>query len=184
MSVSSSSPKCYPAMQAGRIYAAVLVFRGRPDTSGRNDIRSSALQSWSTLADVIIAIRAQRRNRHGSAWPAASTIHRAVAAELARSGLLGRVAPCLTFSRWFRQQNRIRFGASIFKRSFECGNGERCFTVTDAFSRFVLHCQVIDNLGHEEVDRICDALARADWFDSQCHRTHSKSTSASCVSES
>ncbi len=47
-----------------------------------------------------------------------------------------------------------------FKGSFECGNGERCdtFTVTDAFSRFVLYCQAIDNLGHEEVDRICDAL--------------------------
>src|SRR5438874_2156746 len=32
-----------------------------------------------------------------------------------------------------------------FKGSFECGNGERCdtFTVTDAFSRFVLHCQAI-----------------------------------------
>lgn len=49
-----------------------------------------------------------------------------------------------------------------FKGSFECGNRERCdtFTVTDAFSRFVLHCQAIDNLGHEEVDRICDALMK------------------------
>ncbi len=49
-----------------------------------------------------------------------------------------------------------------FKGSFECGNGERCdtFTVTDAFSRFVLYCQVIDSLGHEAVDRICDVLIR------------------------
>jgi hypothetical protein len=49
-----------------------------------------------------------------------------------------------------------------FKGSFECGNGERCdtFTVTDAFSRFVLHCQAIENLGHEEVDRICDVLMK------------------------
>ena len=49
-----------------------------------------------------------------------------------------------------------------FKGSFECGNGERCdtFTVTDAFSRFVLHCQAIENLGYEEVDRICDVLMK------------------------
>ena len=49
-----------------------------------------------------------------------------------------------------------------FKGSFECGNGERCdtFTVTDAFSRFVLYCQAIDDLGHEQVDRICDALMK------------------------
>jgi transposase InsO family protein len=46
-----------------------------------------------------------------------------------------------------------------FKGSFECGNGERCdtFTVTDAFSRFVLCCQAIESLGYEAVDRICDA---------------------------
>lgn len=49
-----------------------------------------------------------------------------------------------------------------FKGSFECGNGDRCdtFTVTDAFSRFVLYCRAINNLGHEEVDRICDALMK------------------------
>ncbi len=49
-----------------------------------------------------------------------------------------------------------------FKGSFECGNGERCdtFTVTDAFSRFVLYCQAIDNLNHQEVDRVCDDLMK------------------------
>jgi hypothetical protein len=49
-----------------------------------------------------------------------------------------------------------------FKGSFECGNGERCdtFTVTDAFSRFVLYCQAIDNLGHEAVNQICDTLMK------------------------
>ena len=47
-----------------------------------------------------------------------------------------------------------------FKGSFDCANGERCdtFTVTDAFSRFILHCQSIPNLSHDEVDRICDGL--------------------------
>ncbi len=49
-----------------------------------------------------------------------------------------------------------------FKGSFECVNGDRCdtFTVTDAFSRFILHCQAINNLSHEEVDRICNELMR------------------------
>ena len=34
-----------------------------------------------------------------------------------------------------------------FKGSFECAHGERCntFTVTDAFRRFVLHCQAVNN---------------------------------------
>lgn len=49
-----------------------------------------------------------------------------------------------------------------FKGSFDCSNGERCdtFTVTDAFSRYVLHCQAIDSLSHDEVDRICDELMK------------------------
>jgi transposase InsO family protein len=49
-----------------------------------------------------------------------------------------------------------------FKGSFECGNGERCntFTVTNAFSRFVLHCQAIEGLNHQEVDRVCDELMK------------------------
>jgi hypothetical protein len=36
----------------------------------------------------------------------------------------------------------------------------RCdtFTVTDAYSRFILYCQAVPNLNHEEVDKICDAL--------------------------
>lgn len=33
-------------------------------------------------------------------------------------------------------------------------------TVTDAFSRFVLHCQAIDSLGQDEIDRICDELMK------------------------
>jgi hypothetical protein len=41
------------------------------------------------------------------------------------------------------------------------GNLECAATLTvDAFSRFVLYCQAIDKLSHEEVDRICDALMK------------------------
>lgn len=39
----------------------------KPDTSGRNDMRSAEVQRWSTSADVLIAIRVRCRNRHGSA---------------------------------------------------------------------------------------------------------------------
>jgi len=94
-------------------------------------------------------------------WPAASTIHRAVAAAgLVRLARKRRTVPYVQPLIPAIRPNQV--WCMDFKGSFECGNGERCdtFTVTDAFSRFVLYCQAIDNLGHEEVDRICDALMK------------------------
>ncbi len=94
-------------------------------------------------------------------WPSASTIHRAVAAAgLVRSVRKRRTVPYVQPLIEATRPNQV--WCMDFKGSFECGNGERCdtFTVTDAFSRFVLHCQAIDNLGHEEVDRICEALMK------------------------
>ncbi len=94
-------------------------------------------------------------------WPAASTIHRAVAAAgMIRLARKRRTVPYVQPLVPATRPNQV--WCMDFKGSFECGNGERCdtFTVTDAFSRFVLYCQAIDNLGHEEVDRICDALMK------------------------
>jgi transposase InsO family protein len=105
-------------------------------------------------------IRARlQRIDSGQYWPASSTIHRLMAA----AGLVGvprkrRVVPYIQSLVPATEPNQV--WCMDFKGSFECGNGERCdtFTVTDAFSRFVLHCQAINNLGHQEVDRICDEL--------------------------
>ena len=92
-------------------------------------------------------------------WPAASTISKI----LNSSGLTAK-----------RTKKRVtRFSEPLadvkrpnqvwcmdFKGTFDCGNSERCdtFTVTDAYSRFILYCQAVPNLNHEEVDKICDAL--------------------------
>jgi transposase InsO family protein len=93
--------------------------------------------------------------------PAASTIHRAVqAAGLIRVARRRRTVHYVQPLAPATRPNEI--WCMDFKGSFECGNGDRCdtFTVTDAFSRFVLYCQAINNLSHEEVDRICDELMR------------------------
>ncbi len=94
-------------------------------------------------------------------WPAASTIHQIVKrAGLTRTSQRRRVVrftqPLVEVAR----PNQV--WCMDFKGSFDCSNGERCdtFTVTDAFSRFVLHCQVINSLSHSEVDKLCDELMK------------------------
>ena len=92
-------------------------------------------------------------------WPSASTVHRTIAAAgLTRVPKKRRTVPYVHPLMEATRANQV--WCMDFKGSFECGNGERCdtFTVTDAFSRFVLYCQAIDSLGHEAVDRICDSL--------------------------
>ncbi len=105
-------------------------------------------------------IRARLERLHpDECWPAPSTIHRLIES----AGLV----------RLKQRRKTVRYAEPLgaasrpneiwcmdFKGSFECGNGERCdtFTVTDAFSRFALHCQAIKILNHQEVDRICDEL--------------------------
>jgi len=49
-----------------------------------------------------------------------------------------------------------------FKGFFRCGNRERCdpFTITDAYSRYLIRCQAVPKLDFEHVDAICDAAMR------------------------
>jgi transposase InsO family protein len=49
-----------------------------------------------------------------------------------------------------------------FKGYFRCGNRERCdpFTITDAYSRYLIRCQAVPKLDFEHVDAICDAAMR------------------------
>jgi transposase InsO family protein len=84
-------------------------------------------------------------------WPAASTIGEILrkawlTAKPARRRVVRFASPLIEVTR----PNQV--WCMDFKGSFECGNGERCdtFTVTDAFSRFVLYCQAIVNVNHQE----------------------------------
>ena len=49
-----------------------------------------------------------------------------------------------------------------FKGFFRCQNGHRCdtFTISDAFSRFLIRCQAVKKTDHESVDSICDSAMR------------------------
>ncbi len=88
-------------------------------------------------------------------WPAASTIHTIVKrAGLTRTSQRRRVVPFTQPLVQVTMPNQV--WCMDFKGSFNCSNGERCdtFTVTDAFSRFILHCQAMNSLSHDEVDRI------------------------------
>ncbi|HEX4166903.1 MAG TPA: helix-turn-helix domain-containing protein [Bryobacteraceae bacterium] len=108
MTASSSSPKCYPATQAWRTYAAVLGFRERPgykwkkryevggttalaDFSRRPHSHSNAIAQ--SIRECIIELRQHhptwgarkirarsQRLEPTQSWPAPSTIHRVVAA--------------------------------------------------------------------------------------------------------
>ena len=47
-----------------------------------------------------------------------------------------------------------------FKVAFhvEMGIGAIPSPFTDAYSRSILHCQAIQNVSHDEVDEVCDAV--------------------------
>jgi Integrase core domain len=49
-----------------------------------------------------------------------------------------------------------------FKGFFRCGNQERCdpFTITDAYSRYLIRCQAVPKMDFEHVAAICDAAMR------------------------
>ncbi len=138
----SRRPHHHPTAMALSTREAVLAMRQEHPTWGARKIRALL-----------------ERLHPAECWPAASTIHRLIES----AGLV----------RLKQRRKTVRYAEPLgaasrpneiwcmdFKGSFECGNGERCdtFTVTDAFSRFVLYCQAIKNLNHEEVDRICDEL--------------------------
>jgi len=49
-----------------------------------------------------------------------------------------------------------------FKGFFRCGNRERCdpFTITDAYSHYLIRCQAMPRTTFEYVDAICEAAMR------------------------
>ena len=49
-----------------------------------------------------------------------------------------------------------------FKGYFSTGDGTRCdpFTITDAFSRYLIRCQTVPRLDHSEALSVCEAAMR------------------------
>jgi transposase InsO family protein len=95
-------------------------------------------------------------------WPAASTI----SAILRRAGLVHarkhkrRVTPSSSPLGEITAPNQV--WCMDFKGFFRCGNQERCdpFTITDAFSRYLIRCQAVPRTTFEYVDAICEAAMR------------------------
>lgn len=95
-------------------------------------------------------------------WPAASTIGEI----LKRAGLTHarktrrRATPSQQPLEHATESNRV--WCADFKGWFWCGDGSRCdpFTMTDAFSRFLLRCQIVPRTGEEQVRPIMEAAMR------------------------
>jgi transposase InsO family protein len=49
-----------------------------------------------------------------------------------------------------------------FKGYFATGNGKRCdpFTITDAYSRYLIRCQIVARMDLSQVRAICEAAMR------------------------
>jgi transposase len=102
------------------------------------------------------------QTRGDTDWPAASTINTI----LRRAGVLHnkkrkrKVTPGISPLGEITAPNQL--WCMDFKGFFRCGNRERCdpFTITDAYSRYLIRCQAVPKLDFEHVDAICDAAMR------------------------
>ena len=102
------------------------------------------------------------QTRKDTQWPAASTIN----AILRRAGLAHtrkrkrKVTPSPSPLGEITAPNQV--WCMDFKGFFRCGNRERCdpFTITDAYSRYLIRCQAVPKLDFEHVNAICDAAMR------------------------
>ena len=102
------------------------------------------------------------QTRGDTEWPCASTIN----AILRRAGLVHaqkrkrRVTPSTSPLGDLAAPNQL--WCMDFKGFFRCGNKERCdpFTITDAYSRYIIRCQAVPSPNREHVDAVCDAAMR------------------------
>jgi len=108
-------------------------------------------------------LRAWLREREPKVlWPAASTMGEMVK----RAGLTHarklrrRATPSREPLAHATESNRV--WCADFKGWFWCGDGSRCdpFTMTDAFSRYLLRCQIVPRTGEEQVRPIMEAAMR------------------------
>jgi len=95
-------------------------------------------------------------------WPAVSTIGQI----LSRAGLTNpqrkrrRVTP---FTEPFAEVTAPnQLWCMDFKGNFRLGNGSRCdpFTITDAYSRYLIRCQAVTRMDLAHVGAVCDAAMR------------------------
>jgi hypothetical protein len=62
-------------------------------------------------------------------------------------------------SRWSRVRGSC--GAWTSRGNFSTGDGEHDpFTITDAYSRYLIRCQIVSHMGLSQVRAICDAAMR------------------------
>jgi transposase InsO family protein len=108
-------------------------------------------------------LRARLEQTRGDThWPAASTIN----GILRRAGLVHakkrkrKVTPSTSPLGEITAPNQV--WCMDFKGFFRCGNQERCdpFTITDAYSRYLIRCQAVPSTTFEYVDAICEAARR------------------------
>lgn len=114
-------------------------------------------------------------------WPAASTIGEI----LKRAGLTvprrkrQKAPPSSQPLEHAIQSNTV--WCADFKGWFRCADGSRCdpFTVTDAFSRYLLRCQIVPRLGEPEVRAVLEAAMR-EYGVPEAIRTDNGEPFASC----
>jgi transposase InsO family protein len=95
-------------------------------------------------------------------WPAASTFGNI----LSRAGLTSpqrkrkRITPCSEPFSTVTGPNQL--WCMDFKGYFVTGDGKRCdpFTITDAYSRYLIRCQIVSRIDLSQVRAICEAAMR------------------------
>ena len=95
-------------------------------------------------------------------WPAASTFGNI----LSRAGLTSpqkkrkRTTPCSEPFSMVTGPNQL--WCMDFKGYFATGDGKRCdpFTITDAYSRYLIRCQIVSRMDLSQVRAICEAAMR------------------------
>src|SRR5580698_2289162 len=95
-------------------------------------------------------------------WPAASTFGNI----LSRAGLTSpqkrrkRTTPCSEPFSLVTGPNQL--WCMDFKGYFATGDGKRCdpFTITDAYSRYLIRCQIVSRMDLSQVRAICEAAMR------------------------
>lgn len=141
----SRAPHHHPNEVAEEVEAAIVGLRREHMHWG-----PAKLRAWLTTREPAVA------------WPAASTIGEI----LKRAGLTHarkkrrRTTPSTQPLAHATESNRV--WCADFKGWFWCGDGSRCdpFTLTDAFSRYLLRCQIVPETGEEHVRAILEAAMR------------------------
>jgi transposase InsO family protein len=131
--------------------------------SGARRLRILSIWAHTTMLYAL-----ERDSDHGSTlqpemvWPAASTFGNI----LSRAGLTSpqrkrkRTTPCSEPFSMVTGPNQL--WCMAFKGYFVTSDGKRCdpFTITDAYSRYLIRCQIVSRMDLSQVRAICEAAMR------------------------